>query len=420
MSVPLSFLKFLDWFPNQRFAFVACAVFIIGLLVGRAMMSIGMIALLASALLNLDYKENYLSLIKNKSALLLTSVFILFAITFFWSDNTAYFFSRIQVMLPFLVMPFAFQAIRWSTKLFDYLLMLLIAVVVMGSIWSLAQYGADMEAINASYGLSKSMPTPFMNDHIRFGIAVVVGISFCFQFIKKGDVKWLWVVAAVFLIIYLHVLASKTALLALYLIVLFEIIQLIINKKKIVLGLSFLAILLLAPIFFFYTSDTFRTKMYYTQYAFKEMMNADLQINVSDEGRIISYQTALSILKEKWLLGVGIGDGQDEIKKLYIERGISSEKILYPHNQFLYVALVSGVLGLLYFLWVTFGIVFYNYKKSDWLSSFLLIFLVPLSVEAFFNTQYGVAIFLFFFLLLERKTVLHSNIDVASEKVFYD
>ncbi len=409
MSLPKPILKFLQWFPNQGFAFVASAVFIIGLLVGRAMMSMGMIALLASALLSLDLKETFQSLLKNKSAVLLTSVFLLFALTFFWSENTSYFFSRLQLMLPFLVMPFAFQSIKWSAKYFDYLFMLLIAIVVLGSIWSLVQYVTNMEAINASYGLSKSMPTPFSKDHIRFGVAVVVGISFCFQLIKKNNSKGLWMVVAAFLIVYLHILASKTALLALYLIILFEIVQLILKKKKVFFGLSILLVLVISPVFFFYTSNTFRAKMYYTQYAFKEMMNAKVQTNVSDEGRIVSYQTTLSILRDNWWLGVGLGDGQDEIKQVYIERGIPTEKILYPHNQFLYVALISGVLGFLYFLFVTLGVVFSSYKKSDWLSSFLLIFLVPLFVEAFFNTQYGVAIFLFFFLLLERKSSVHAK-----------
>ena len=79
----------------------------------------------------------------------------------------------------------------------------------------------------------KVCPLPFQKDHIRFGIAVVIGISFSFQLFKQGVLgKWVWLICALFLIGYLHLLASKTALLALYIIILYEVIALIVKRKK--------------------------------------------------------------------------------------------------------------------------------------------------------------------------------------------
>ena len=140
-------------------------------------------------------------------------------------------------------------------------------------------------------------------------------------------------------------------------------------------------------------------------YSFYELTNGKTQTNVSDEGRIVSYQTAYGIYKKNVVLGVGIGDGRDVMAQAYEDNGIQTEKILYPHNQFLYVALVLGTLGLLYFLYCGFYLFKKYFGSSDWVNSFLLIFIVPFMVEAFLNTQYGVAIFLFFFLLLERRAL---------------
>jgi hypothetical protein len=396
-------LQFLNWFPHQQFSFLACAVFIVGLIAGRAVMSIGMMMLLGNAVVNLKVKETFKELLNNKAGLLLAGLFLLYAFSFFWSADKNYYASRIQLMSPFFVMPFAMQSIKWERKYFEYLLFLFVVVCVGGAIWSLAQYAEHKELIDISYGYSKSMPTPFKRDHIRFGVGVVMAISFCFQFLKTSfRFKWLiWVVVA-FLFAYLHLLASKTALLSLYLISLYEIILLVKSKKYRLFGLSSLLILFILPFVFFYTSQSFRNKFFYTKYSFDQLFNEKSETNISDEGRIVAFKTALRVYSDNWLIGVGAGDGFNVMKKAYSEAGIYTKKTLYPHNQFLYIALILGSVGLLYFLYL-YGFLFFEYfKKSHWLGSFLLLFFVPFMVEAFFNTQYGIALFVFFFLLLDR------------------
>lgn len=408
MKVPKPISHLLNRIPHQHIALLACVVFVVGLLAGRAIMSIGMMLLLANALINKDIGLITSQFFKSKAALLLTGLFFLYALSFFWSDNHPYFASRLQLMGPFWVLPFAFQSVKWKQHYFDYVVMLFIAVCVAGACWSLFQYLSDKNAIDAAYGVSKSMPTPFQLDHIRFGVAVVVGISFCFQLFKqKKRAKWLWLLCAFFLIVYLHLLASKTALLSLYLIILYEVAALIIKKKKRLLGASLLFLLMALPVVAYYTSASFNNKVWYSVYSFYELSNDTAQTNVSDEGRIVSYKTAFKVYKENLLLGVGIGDGRDAMEKAYENNGVQTERILYPHNQFLYIALVLGSLGLLYFLFCGFYLFKKYFRRSDWMASFLLIFIVPFMVEAFLNTQYGIAIFLFFFLLLERRGSLH-------------
>ncbi len=409
MKLPKPIFQFLNWFPHQGFAFVACLVFVIGLLVGRAMVSIGMMLLIGNAIINLGVRDTFQSFWRDRSSLILVGIFLLYGVTFFWSANQAYYASRMQLMLPFLALPIVMHSIQWNKRWFEYILMAFIGVCVLGSVWSLSQYWQHMDAFNEAYGASKSIPTPFMNDHIRFGVTVVVGISFCLQFIKDKIYPLVFAVLSFFLIAYLHILASKTALLALYIIVLYEIVILIVSRKKIKLGLSILFVLLITPVLFFHTSDTFKNKLYYTEYAFYEMLNDNSQTNVSDEGRVVSYRTSWDVIKKNVLVGVGAGDGFDEMKKAYQDQGISTEKVLYPHNQFLYVALISGTIGLLLFLFFCIVLIKENWKKSSWLSSFILIFLIPLLVEAFFNTQYGVAIFVFFFMLVRRKYLLSKD-----------
>lgn len=411
MKIHPKIIHFLNWFPNQSVAFVSCAIFIIGLVAGRALMSIGMIMLLGSALLDKNLPQTVRRFSKNTAALLLTGVFFLFLISFFWSQNTSYFWNRIVLMFPFIGLPFAFQALKWKRSWFDYLAFLYILVCTLGVGWSLVQYFQNKEVIDAAYGISKSMPTPFGGDHIRFGVGVVLALSFCFQLIKKQFFsQWFLVVLAVFMIVYLHILASKTALLSLYIILFYEVIILLVRKKMIALGLVLLAIMFVMPFGFYYTSPSFQNKIGYTRYSIEQMLNTEAQTNVSDEGRIVSYQTGLDVFRQNWLLGVGVGDGQDAMERAYKHRNILTKKILYPHNQFLYGALVLGSVGLFYFMFVSIFLFKKYFRASAWLATFLLLFIVPFMVEVFLNTQYGIALFLFFFLLLERRFSLSENL----------
>lgn len=404
MKIPTPIIKFLDWFPNQHVAFLSCAIFVIGLIAGRALMSIGMIMLLGNSLLDKNLLETVQRFIKNRAALLLTGLFLLFVLSFFWSQNTNYFWGRIVLMFPFVGMPFAFQAIKWERKWFDNLAVLFILVCLAGVGWSLFQYLQDKEAIDLAYGVSHSLPTPFGGDHIRFGVAIVIAVSFCLQLFKQ-KIKGHWIILGiiVFFSIYLHILAGKTALLSLYLLFLYEIVVLIIRRNKIAWGLGLLSLLFVLPIIFYFTSDSFKNKINYTRYSFGQFFNETEETNISDEGRIVSYKTGLEVFKNNWLLGVGVGDGQDAMQAAYEKNNIQTVKILYPHNQFLYLALVLGLLGFCYFLYFFIYLFTRYFGTATWLSMLLLIFVVPFLVEAFLNTQYGIALFVFFFLLLERR-----------------
>ena len=404
MKLPKPIIQFLDWFPRQEFALLLSALFVVGLIGGRALMSIAMISLFANTLINIELKENLNRFISNQSAVMLCGLFLLIGVSYLWSENIEYYGSRMQLFLPFLALPIAFQSIKWKKIYFDFILILFVVICFIGAGWSIVQYMSDKESIDAAYKVSKSLPTPFGGDHIRFGVAVVIAISFCVQFIKeKSKGSLIFALVGILLIAYSHILASKTALLSLYIVLFYELLQLILQKKKIALGFGIMTLLFVLPFLFYYVSDSFKTKIDYTTYSFEQFFNEKSETNFSDEGRLISYETALRVVKKNWLIGVGVGDGLDAMQSAYSANNISTEKILYPHNQFLYMALILGLIGFVYLV----VLVFYLFKKyfshSAWLASFLLVFIIPLNVEAFFNTQYGIALFLFFFLLLERK-----------------
>jgi O-antigen ligase len=296
LKLPRSIHQFLSWFPHQEFAALACAVFIVGLFSGKAVMSIGMMLLLGNAIINLKVKDYFKAFAKDRTSLLFVGLFLLYALSFFWSEDSHYFLSRMRLMMPFLVLPFAFKSIIWEAKYFHWLMSLFIIMCAAGATWSLYHYVIDKEAIDASYGFSKSMPTPFKGDHIRFGVAIVIGFSFVFYTLKQQPAKlmrWFLFFVGAYFFIYLHLLASKTALLSLYLFIFYQLFLWFRSSKKWLVGLGSLLLLISIPFLMYQASDSFRNKVLYTKYSFGQMFNADAQTNVSDEGRFVSFSTAL-------------------------------------------------------------------------------------------------------------------------------
>ncbi len=68
--------------------------------------------------------------------------------------------------------------------------------------------------------------------------------------------------------------------------------------------------------------------------------------------RYTSWKTALAISKDHLLLGVGVGDVQDELNKRYISSGftLSAHRNLNVHNQYLQTLIETGVIGVLLLL----------------------------------------------------------------------
>ncbi len=103
---------------------------------------------------------------------------------------------------------------------------------------------------------------------------------------------------------------------------------------------------------------------------------------------------------KNFILGVGLGDSQDEMNICYKRHNWSD--VLYKLNydcrsQLLQSFLEKGIIGLLTILLMIFLPIYYCYKNNDYLAIvyFLLIFFCSLT-ESIFNSQKGIVLFTFF------------------------
>ena len=141
--------------------------------------------------------------------------------------------------------------------------------------------------------------------------------------------------------------------------------------------------------------------MYARYYALKyELTQNDNPNGHSLLQRIEFWKTGLYIVKNNPILGVGIGDYQEEYFKAYneLKSPLNKENRLGSHNQFVNVCVSFGIIGLLLFCWFLVSTGRLLLKQSNFLFFILLIVLIfSFLVEDTLGTLTGMSLFSFFY-----------------------
>ena len=122
-----------------------------------------------------------------------------------------------------------------------------------------------------------------------------------------------------------------------------------------------------------------------------------IDINNSTNVRFHIFKASIQLIKESPVFGYGIGDVQDELDAKYSAMGLNLPKSKFnSHNQFLFICLNSGLMGLLIFLF-SIAYVFKTalLKRDYFLLGILVFFLVAFLFENVLSRQSGVILFSF-------------------------
>ncbi len=380
-------------FLDQRYVGIfACVLIMLGLVSYRALMSIGMITLGGRAVLSLHPKKNIQNLLQNKALLALLGIFFLYLISGLWSENLVYWVDRVRMKLPFLALPFGFAALQ-NLKYKDYQHLLyaffwLIAAICIGI---LGIYLTDFQNLNEAYRAGNVLPTPV--HHIRFSLMTVYSFALGLYFLEKSffvrfqQEKVAVLVLTLFLFVFLHILAVRSGLLALYVVLIYQFVRYIIRSKKYWVGIGIAVFLLAFAASAFYFIPTLQNKVGYTVYNLKRFKKNDRLATLSDSKRIATIEAAIVEGSKHWLIGVGIGEVQD-VTTAYLEKHyppIANLGII-PHNQYLFVWLGVGTIGLLVFMVLFLYPLFYKraYRNAQFASLYLIVlssFLVEHTIE---------------------------------------
>lgn len=133
--------------------------------------------------------------------------------------------------------------------------------------------------------------------------------------------------------------------------------------------------------------------------------------------RLMSWKNSWSIIQENPILGVGIGDYQNAMKKAY-----TKDHLGFPVNtqsQFLYYWVAAGLLSLITFLgYLGYSLLVFIQQKKFWFKllgiSFLVFYFILFLFDAPLNFQVGAMTFLTIFCLLASNIVIKPHTLIHS------
>jgi O-antigen ligase len=390
----------------ERLAWLSVLMMLGGMLFSRALLSMGMIGLFSFAVLNPNLLQHLRVFFKNPVLWGLSLTFLPYFLSITYSNDLTHWFISTKTKLAFIVLPFGFIVLRNQPKTSLYWLLYLFLWLTVGTTLEvLANYIHHFNEINQHYSAGNVMKTPY--SHVRFSLLVSFAILTGGYLYKENfnplfrKERFLILGLTVYLIIFIHILAVRSGLAALYLCALFLIIRYVIVNRKWLIALPAIAVLILLPFLAYLMLPSFRDKFNYVKYDLHSFFEEHHTAGLSDAARLLSLKNGIEIGKENIWLGVGAGDLQDEANKLYTQHpDISAAKRL-PHNQFIWVFAGTGLIGLAIFCWGIFLPLFYN--KNYRYPLFMCLYIVVISsflTEATLEDQVGSCFYLVFTLLL--------------------
>jgi O-antigen ligase len=371
-----------------------------------AISSIAMIGFTITGLFSAKPKNWIKNLVFNKSLLYLIFSFLVIIPSVLYSVNLKYFALRVQILIPFLVMPFAYaQTKEFSLNQKKVISYTFILGVLVTAIQALIYYYNHQIEVNQAYLESRVMPTA-ISHHPTYSLMCAFSIYLLYNVFKEENninLKFFLVVVTIFLVVFLHIFSVRAGLMAFYILVILIFYEQIFLKKQYTLAIFTFILCVAIAVSTFLFSPTIRNKIVNTQTDIENYKAGGSANNQSLGSRIISYKNAIEVTNNtSWIFGCGLGDIEDLNNQLFEIKYPDVIKKIIPHNQFLYYLASVGILGLLIFVVTFYYPLFIHFKNLNLVAHYLLMTAAFL-IEAFLTTQLGVAFCIIFLLLYINK-----------------
>lgn len=389
---------------SVQILFFSAVAMLVTVFFSRAALSVSMMVFIAASFFYSAVASQLRKFITHPFLAGMGFLFLLPLISGLWSTDTNQWMDVLRIKLPLLLMPVAFASpFQFSKKQWKALASVYILLVCSGCIWSLTQYIGNASAVHAAYLKAKILITPLQNDHVRFSWMVFVAILLSFYLLvkqKENKTKWLWLIIAVGLVIFLHLLAARTGLISFYIAVLITAIYLLIVKANKKQGLILLVLIFLFPVLAWFALPSFQNRLRYLIYDFEYFKKAAYLPGGNDAMRIISIKAGLETMNKNPVAGVGFGDIKTEINKWYEEhypQMIASDKIL-PSSEWMMYGSGVGWPGFVFFMFIMIIPFFLSIKeKLPW---WILNATAAFSLMADIGLEVQTGVFLYSFILL--------------------
>jgi O-antigen ligase len=361
-------------------------------------------------------------IVGNKAAIL----FLLFVVFYLWQIAGLFFaeslnvgFERLFKRLSILVFPLVLfypgsriiNNINYIIRLFAVCTFVYViycfgnalhnSLSIQNHIWIFNPHPADYDYENFFYGYRVSYPVHPSYLSMYIILSILISLEALFDSSLKCLKKAFYLtMVAVFLLI-LYLLSSRAGMLSAVIILpIYFLYKLFRRFPKWIILLSFF----LMVVIFLKIAWTNNRLSYNTDGITKtqpnEIIKRDVRYNI--------WRSAIGVIKDHFILGVGTGDASKNLTEEFLKRGYVNGFYdnLNAHNQFLEILLENGLIGLiLFFSILTYMSYIAITEQNLILGLFIIATIIFFIFETMLNRLAGISFFaLFSFLLIYSKT----------------
>ncbi|WP_400075804.1 O-antigen ligase family protein [Winogradskyella sp. R77965] len=354
--------------------------------------------------------------INYKPFLIMSMMFIFFGLSAMLSENTALGFKKIETMASLIGMPIVFFIFLSNNKinykklqsLFSYIFFFTNVVFSLIAFYLLNYYrNPKFSTKDSDFFRNAITDIPFIGDHsiyisLFLAIAVIMGVYFFLHRKWNNTMKVLISIGLLIITTMLFLLMSKGVLIGLFV----SLIGPYIFKKKYRKKATALAMVIVVLVIILIPKQNNRFIELISKQSFEEV-----DLNNSTSIRFFILRSALNLCVKNPITGYGLGDVQGVLDEEYRANNLSLPNGKYnSHNQYLFVWLSGGLIGLFIFIFYLYFIIKIAVNKNDYfLISISTLYLVTFLFENVLSRQSGVILFAFLINFLVAKNILSDN-----------
>ena len=337
-----------------------------------------------------------------KPFLILSSLFFIYILSFAFSSNLTYGLKKIETSLSLIVSPICYFLLlriypinfEIVKTVFQKVFFTANIVYASLSLYLMQFYKSPKFLFNdSSFIRSAVNDIPFVGEHpmyisIFFSLGIMCGLSLISD--SRQHLCKLFLLSGIFFMAgTLTAIMSKGIIIALITAVFSTWFLWLKGRGKIKIIMALIAIVLLILLI---PKQNNRFYELIDKQSFEKIDH-----NNSTNVRFHIFKASVQLIKESPIFGYGIGDVQNELDKKYISMGLNLPKGKFnSHNQYLFICLNSGLVGLIIFLSSMAYVIAVAFLKKDYFFfGVVLFFLVAFLFENILSRQSGVILFSF-------------------------
>ena len=442
---------------SKRLYFLLLVLCSIGIGLQIFLYKVAIIALLLHWVFTFEYKQKINKIRKNNLALGWIALFFLYAVSLFWTDNIFLALTDLLLKSPLVILPLviASQDKLTTREIYIILLSFALSILALNLFCSVNAYFSYLKTdeLNHFYyhRLTVNMHTAYQAMFTCFSVLILIYLRLKDKFIEN----WIMYFGVIVQLIFILLLSSRMQILIMMALTPTYFLLSYYKKKKLYLGIIYTLIV-------FGLAKGIMSAPSSLNYRYKQTVTHISSIGVDSDNsdpRKFIWENGLTLIKENWIFGTGIGDVKKVLadryalhildnpisaslmdstinsletntrlveslknKSLssettydyqlnqYAENSLKRRNIRYKsfvtrgynfHNQYLQIFGTIGIFGLLLLLYLFVISFFLFIKKANYLpATFLFIVGASFLTESMLERQAGVSFIVFFFMIL--------------------